>query len=130
MDGFYVAKFQKLSDKRPCEEDEENMTDENKMEEIKDEEDKDEIDWAKEVEKVTKKSQKGQKKNQIQSEKQVQKENNKNKRKVGDIGVKGDEKKMKSNHISMPPKKIQKKGKKATNAKVTKPRRRKPQSEI
>ena len=135
------------SDKRPGDEDEQPKTDDVKVdgeqgeEQIINEdgdmkEDEDEINWADEVKKVTK--EKGKKASNSPKEKEDSESSsglgkNIKKRQGSNNEQKGKNKKprAKSNHVSMPPQMEKKKAKKnSTNAKVTKPRRRKPQTEF
>lgn len=130
MDGFYVAKIQKLSDKHQCDEDDKKkegneVTEENE-ENIEEDVDDDEIDWANEVRKATiKSSVKGE-------QEKVNKMNKSNKRKgtTEDDKNKSKKQKVKSKKVSIPPKQGNKSKKKSTNASVTKPRRRKVETDI
>lgn len=128
MDGFYVAKIKKLSDKRP--EDDDEKIEESEMIDNEDEDEElatDEIDWAAEVKKSVHKSKKANAKRDFveeQAKKRAAEEENEVEEEVH-VAKKP---KVKS-HVSIPPK-SQKKKKKATNAKVTKPRRRKQQGEM
>lgn len=122
MDGFYVAKIQKLSDKRPGDDDEEKEGAE--VQEVQNEvesgnEEEDEIDWASEVNKVVTKKNK--------SNDEAPQAKSRSKKRQADNSVKSDAKKakVKPTHVSIPPKNLTKQKKKSTNAKVTKPRRRK-----
>lgn len=134
MDGFYVAKIQKLSDKRPGDENDENQTEEvdnesKEKEEVADEVDiDDEVDWAEEVRKAT--NTKEESKAIVESttqKKAIKRDLDKN---DGDAKTKKKQK-TKSSNASMPPQGGKKKAKKnSTNAKITKPRRRKLQTEI
>jgi len=132
MDGFYVAKIQKLSDKRPGDDDddegEKQMVDEEvkNEEEASDEEDedKDEVDWASEVKKAVKKKKKPSKKNEERVS-QTKGRSKKTKRQANDSGTGQSQEKKAKTHVSVPPKNPAKQKKKSTNAKVTKPRRRK-----
>ncbi len=165
MDGFYVAKIQKLSDKRPGDDDEQKpevvddegeevMNDDD--EDVEEEEDsKMNIDWANEVKKATTKNKKNEMKetnddksastsssgsNQRKKKKRgnegTQSSSSSANNKKAKVNAKVNEKvNVKSKHhgISLPPqaqagKKKTKKN--STNAKVTKPRRRKIESEI
>ena len=130
MDGFYVAKIQKLSDKHPCDEDDKKkkgyeVTEENE-EKVEEDVDDDEIDWANEVRKATiKSSVKGE-------QEKVNKMNKSNKRQgtTEDDKNKSKKQKVKSKKVSIPPKQGNKFKKKSTNASVTKPRRRKVETDI
>lgn len=127
MDGFYVAKIQKLSDKRPedNEKDEEDVKEETVEEKVGDTSEE-EIDWAAEVRRAVSKGKKEVRKNTAAP---PTAETDSKKRPADDDDVDANvvEKKAKGkkSHMSMPPKKEQKKKKNSTNAKVTKPRRRK-----
>ena len=118
MDGFYVAKIQKLSDKRP-EEDAEKAQEEVVEEAVESTSDN-EIDWGAEVKKaISKEKEMHVKENPIDTTKEEET--------VSDSDV--DEKNAKKNRdkksqVSMPPK-GRKKRKNSTNAKINKPRRRK-----
>lgn len=118
MDGFYVAKILKLSNKNKDEDDDEKeqIAVENESEESDNDEDDDEIDWASEVKKTVRKSKKSDETEPKSKKRQVE------------IKEDSDAKKPKltSKKISAPPK-SQKQKKKSTSAKVTKPRRRKQQ---
>ncbi len=133
MDGFYVAKIQKLSDKRPGDDDdndgEKEMVDEvvkNEVEvESEEDDEKDEVDWASEVKKAVKK--KPSKKNE-EGVSQTKGRSKKTKRQANDNGTsqsQAKKAKVKPTNVSVPPKNLAKQKKKSTNAKVTKPRRRK-----
>lgn len=136
MDGFYVAKIQKLSDKRPGGDEEDDVekdaAKEKEEDEVDDEDDGDDgMDWAAEVKKQLKKTKKAAAKLENGDD---QKATNQTKKRTGfDHGEDKDKAKKykKSNNRSLPPKKGKNKGKKnSTNAKMSKPRRRKPQTEI
>lgn len=117
MDGFYVAKIQKLSDKRPGEDAEKAQ--EEVVEEAVESGSDNEIDWGAEVKKAISKEKKMHVK-----EKPI--DTTKEEETVSDSDV--DEKKNanrdKKSQVSMPPK-GRKKRKNSTNAKINKPRRRK-----
>ncbi len=133
MDGFYVAKIQKLSDKCPCEEDdndekEDNLAEEN--EENMNSDGEEEVDWADEVKKATKiNKREGSMKQKNENKKVIltKKRDASNTKEKGNASKK---QKLKSNNVSMPPPNKKNTKKNATNAKVNKPRRRKPQVEI
>lgn len=117
MDGFYVAKIQKLSDKRPGDDDDKDKEKESIQKES-DGEESDEIDWAAEVKKAVSK----EKKNLVDD---VGNSARKSQKRSSDKSESAVSKKPKvKSHVAVPPKGHKKK-KKATNAKVTKPRRRK-----
>ena len=117
MDGFYVAKIQKLSDKRPGDDDDKNKEKES-IQKKSDGEESDEIDWAAEVKKAVSK----EKKNLVDD---VGNSARKSQKRSSDKSESAVSKKPKvKSHVAVPPKGNKKK-KKATNAKVTKPRRRK-----
>ena len=125
MDGFYVAKIQKLSDKRPEDNEEEEANEETVEEKVGDTS-KEEIDWAAEVRRAVSKGKKEVRKNAVDA---PTAETDSKKRPADDddddANVATKKAKGKKSHMSMPPKKGQKKKKNSTNAKVTKPRRRK-----
>lgn len=118
MDGFFVAKIMKLSDKRP--EDVDDKVEETEAVDNEEEESEvDETDWAAEVKKSVFKSKKAIAKKEIDSDVETAK------KRVAEVDEENAAKKPKvKSHVSVPPK-SQKKQKKTTNAKVTKPRRRK-----
>lgn len=133
MDGFYVAKIQKLSDKRPGDdegEEKEQAVEETVHDGANDDTSKDEIDWAAEVRKGVSKMEKNESRKQEVSDANsddevVVHENSKKRHKPGDKNrEEGMTKKAKRSKVSVPPKR-QKKKKNSTNASVTKPRRRK-----
>ena len=126
MDGFFVAKIMKLSDKRPEDDDDKDDDKVEETEVVDNEEEEseiDETDWAAEVKKSVFKSKKAIAKKGFESDVEMAK------KRVAEAEAKAEEEnaaeklKVKS-HVSVPPK-SQKKQKKTTNAKVTKPRRRK-----
>lgn len=105
MDGFYVAKIQKLSDKRP----------EDTVEEASEVPDKKEV--AMEAEKDTKQEKPNQKN---------EKKTKKGKKRTAEDERKAEKRRKKASKISFPPvQKQTRKKKKHLNAKVTQPRRRK-----
>ena len=121
MDGFYVAKIQKLSDKRPGDDD-----DKAEEEVIEEEEEVDgtsagETDWAAEVRKAV-----SQKKREESQQNVSAKTDNESKKRAADDNEKSQAKKAKAmkSQVSVPPK-GKKKTKNSTNAKISKPRRRK-----
>lgn len=124
MDGFYVAKIQKLSDKRPednaDEEDEEvDLIGTTNPAEIDDMNQGDEIDWSAEVQKAV------SKKNKRNLE-EMQKDKEVDTPKSHDVDEEiKDVKPTKKSKVAAAPKANKSKKKKSTNAKVTKPRRRK-----
>jgi hypothetical protein len=119
MDGFYVAKIRKLSDKRPEVLDEEiEPGEEVKNDGTSEEED---IDWQAEVKSIVSKSERSQVENRGAKGSGSKKSD---KRKPEKEGKSGKRRNDDSKHISVPPKRS-KSNKKSTNAKVTKPRRQK-----
>lgn len=142
MDGFYVAKIQKLSDKRPGDDADavvENVVEEDTKtesamdvdEKEEEEEEEEGVDWAVEVKKAVAKSKKGKKSS---SDKDSDKKSNDKKKREGDDALSASKaKKAKQetkSHTSVPPKNQGKRKKKPTSAKMTKPRRRKQQGEM
>jgi len=125
MDGFYVAKIQKLSDKRP--EDGDDKVEETEV--VDDEESEVHgTDWAAEVKKSVFKSKKANAKKEIESDKSEEAAKKRVAEDDDEEGIAAKKPKVKS-HVSVPPK-SQKKKTKITNAKVTKPRRRKQQGDM
>ena len=153
MDGFYVAKIQKLSDKRPGEEVQPNLSESTKEKKLDESttghEEKassdNEIDWEarvkKELAKKKKEMEPGQDKIVVKgksdsinnnSKKGKNKKNKKGQKRGSNNAGDKDSNEFKkqrrgANAISIPPTKMgeNKKQKKSNSAKVTKPRRRK-----
>lgn len=119
MDGFFVAKIQKLSDRRPEDGNAGGSNDEAVDTQINQEEE--DVDWMNEVKKIV------SKKTKEQSFKSTTVGTNDNR--VGTTTDSETEKKpaIKKRKISVPPKPKSDK-KKRQNASVTKPRRRKPET--
>jgi len=119
MDGFYVAKIQKLSDKRPGDEDDDKVKEEVVVENENEESEAEEINWAAEVKKALPNK---QGRHEVRTEKMDG--DSKKRAPAHDESSSAKEPKVKS-HVSVPPKKQNKQKKTSTNAKVAKPRRRK-----
>jgi exopolysaccharide biosynthesis protein len=122
MDGFFVAKIQKLSDRHP-EDNNEVISNENEVENEIGPEEVVDVDWMNEVKKITSKKTKEQsfRSNTVET----------NEPKQGNASKSQTEEKyeIKKRKISVPPK-PQNNQKKRQNASVTKPRRRKPENSM
>ena len=119
MDGFYVAKIQKLSDKRPEDNADEEVEEVDNAIESDDMNQGDEIDWSAEVQKAVSKKNK----RDIAEMQKVEDVDTQKKRDVEEE-IKND-KPSKKSKVAAAPKANKSKKKRSTNAKVTKPRRRK-----
>ena len=106
MDGFYVAKIQKLSDRRP----------DDTIEEASEVPDKEKMTMEVEEDKADEKDQMG--KNQTQKKKF-------NKKRTAEDDRKAEKRRKKGAKISFPPVQKQSGKKKKLDAKMTRPRRRK-----
>ena len=117
MDGFYVAKILKLSNKNKDDNDKDEVVVEDASEESdNNDEDDDGIDWASEVKKTVRKSKKSDEIDAKSKKRQVEVKEDTDTKKP----------KLMSKKVSVPPQ-GQNQKKKSISAKVTKPRRRKQQ---